>query len=370
MRTFSFRIFVALVLATLPRLVSAQELTDVRVHGFLSQGFMMSTANNYLGHSERGSFEFFEVGLNVSKELASDLRVGLQVFAQDLGPIGNFEPFIDWAMVDWRLRPWFGIRAGRIKLPLGLFNETWDVDVTRTPVMLPESVYNPIFRDVLNAVNGASIYGVVDLGAGGELDWNAYTGVVYVPPREGIYDGESLAGGRLLWNTPLAGLRLGGHVLHSNFTLATEVAPGMSVTAEYNNWLQLGASAEYLTGPLTLTAEFRDWSADTEYEPAGIVPGSTYHTDGGYAMAQLQANERLSFSAYYSLSFQDTEDRGNPATFHKDAALGARFDITPEWILKGEGHYIDGTSDLTDDLNPDGRKRRWGLFMAKTSLAF
>jgi hypothetical protein len=354
--------------AALPRGAHAQEATDLQVHGFVSQGFMVTTDNNYLGHSERGSFEFFEVGLNVSKELGHDVRVGLQVFAQDLGPLGNYEPIIDWAMVDWRINPSVGVRVGRIKLPLGLFNENWDVDIARTPVLLPQSVYGVRFRDVLNAVNGGALYGNLQLGGAGALDWTAYVGTVYVPPHLGEYDVENVVGGRVLWQSPIDGLRAGGHVLYSNFHIADEVAD-MRISANYNNWLQLGASAEYVAGPLTVTAEYRKWTADVDYDPALIEP-ERYQTDGGYLMAQVQATDRLYFSGYYSMNFEDISDRKNPDDYHKDAALGVRFDLTPEWTVKAEGHYIDGRAELEGRLNPDGKTRRWGLFMAKTSLAF
>jgi len=40
------------------------ELGQLQVHGFISQGFLYTSDNNYLANSSRGSFEFTELGLN------------------------------------------------------------------------------------------------------------------------------------------------------------------------------------------------------------------------------------------------------------------------------------------------------------------
>src|SRR5687768_171548 len=114
---------------------------EVEVHGFVSQGAVLSTGNDYLVRSQRGSVEFFEAGLNLSTEVADRLRVGIQLFARDLGSLGDYSAKVDWAYLDYRWRRWLGLRAGRIKLPFGLYNEFSDIDSARLPILLPQSVY-------------------------------------------------------------------------------------------------------------------------------------------------------------------------------------------------------------------------------------
>src|ERR1700753_3437607 len=81
----------------------------LEVHGFVSQGALLSTGNNYLARSKRGSFEFAEVGLNFTAQLTSRLRLGLQLFTQDLGPLGNYQARADWFYLDYRWRDWLGL---------------------------------------------------------------------------------------------------------------------------------------------------------------------------------------------------------------------------------------------------------------------
>src|SRR5690606_37602904 len=74
--------------------------TAVETHAFVSQGYIKSTDNNYLAPSERGSYEFTEVGLNFTMRPSDSLRLGVQLFARDLGPLGNLEPTVDWFYFD------------------------------------------------------------------------------------------------------------------------------------------------------------------------------------------------------------------------------------------------------------------------------
>src|SRR5690348_522226 len=64
--------------------------TSVEIHGFASPGFLISTDNNYLARSKRGSFEFTETGLNFTVQLTEKLRTGMQLFARQLGKTGGF----------------------------------------------------------------------------------------------------------------------------------------------------------------------------------------------------------------------------------------------------------------------------------------
>src|SRR4051794_20873387 len=117
-----------------PRPASAAEVGtpgepgSLEIHGFVSQGFILSSGNNYLASSKKGSFEFAELGVNFTELLTEKLRVGLQFFAHDLGPIGSYSAKADWFYLDYHWQDWLGFRAGRTKLPFGLYNETNDID--------------------------------------------------------------------------------------------------------------------------------------------------------------------------------------------------------------------------------------------------
>ena len=55
---------------------------------------------------------------------------------------------------DYRFKDWLGIRAGRVKIPFGLYNDSSDVDSARVPILLPQSLYPTLNRDFLLAQTG------------------------------------------------------------------------------------------------------------------------------------------------------------------------------------------------------------------------
>jgi len=56
--------------------------------------------------------------------------------------------------------------------------------------------------------------------------------------------------------------------------------------------------------------------------------------------------------------------------------LTVRFDINDYWLIKLEGHYMDGIAALFPlggggaHANASTMKDKWGLFLAKTTIAF
>ncbi len=160
----------------------AQEPDALQVHGFVSQGWIKTTKHNYLGQTERaqGSFDFTEVGINFTQPLGDNFRIGLQVFAHDLGTLGNYAPQLDWYYLDYRAFDWLGFRAGKTKLPWGLYNESNDVDAGRVPILLPQSVYPVSSRESLFAQTGGELYGDVPLGAAGSLEYRLYGGTIFI----------------------------------------------------------------------------------------------------------------------------------------------------------------------------------------------
>ncbi len=85
-------------------------LGSTKVNGFVSQGYLVSDKNNYLGKSEKGTFEFSEMGINFTSDLSEDILLGIQFFARDLGPTGNDRVKLELAYANYTWRDWLGIR--------------------------------------------------------------------------------------------------------------------------------------------------------------------------------------------------------------------------------------------------------------------
>ena len=59
----------------------------------------------------------------------------MQLLGRKFGSERDPSVVVDWAYGDYRWRDQLGLRAGRIKLPYGLYNQERDVDMLRTSVL-------------------------------------------------------------------------------------------------------------------------------------------------------------------------------------------------------------------------------------------
>lgn len=356
------------------------------VHAFVSQGAILSTGNQYLARSKRGSLEFAEVGINFTTQLTDRLRLGLQLFAHDLGPIGNYGTRADWFYLDYRWRDWFGIRAGRVKVPYGLYNETSDIDAARVAILLPQSVYPITNRDYLLAQTGVEVYGYIDLARAGALDYRLYGGTIYIDPTTspGIktVDVPYVAGGRLLWETPVSGLRAGASFQALRLTIFANLDPTMpgAPPVAIGASILLGvASAEFVRHDLAVAAEFSEWRTTVDDDVLALSPAAKKVTvsERGYVSTTYHVSRWLWPGAYYSFFFPDEANAtlgGPSADMQHDVAATLRFDINQYWIVKLEGHFEHGTAGLDPALNDNvplsALTRNWAVFLAKTTAYF
>ena len=378
-------------------LVADVDPLALQIHGFVSQGFLVTTENNYLADSEDGSFEFTEIGLNFTQPLTDELRVGVQLFARDLGPLGNYTVRADWFYLDYRIADWLGLRAGRVKLPFGLYNEINDIDQARVPILLPQSVYPVQNRDFLLAQTGVELYGHLDVGSAGAFDYRIYGGTIFLEPN--IAPGAPyellnlnipyVAGGRLLWEAPLPGLRAGGSVqllrleadllyepaAYDPLVMDGELPDGFTGNVEVVlpavMWV---ASVEYDFDRLLLAAEYSRWRVRTQSTEPLLYPESDSVQERLYAMASFKLAAWFAPGLYYSLHFRDVEQREGRAQQQHDLALSLRFDLNAHWLVKLEGHYLRGTAALNAALNGGTPLSRlepsWALFLIKTTAYF
>ena len=378
----------------------AMTSAGVDIHGFISQGFLYSDEYNYLAHNSKdGSFEYNEFGINFSKDLTDKLRMGIQFFSRDIGDASNNKVTVDWAYGDYRFRDWLGVRAGRIKLPMGVYNEIRDVDMLRTSIILPQGIYNDLLRDTLIAVNGVGLYGNFDLGAAGGLEYQLLSGALYSDPDSGANkftddsvneqlpgaaemgateNGTSFAGA-IRWETPLPGLRLGYSYLKTDPEFQIGLNGNLLATSESTTQFHIG-SAEFVWNDLTVVGEYYARNSDTTMTSSAGITDIERKTESYYLSASYVFTDWFTLGAYYSVYYPDKDDKDgdNKAigedhrAWEKDLAVTFRFDINPYWIFKVEGHAVDGTANVIGIDNPDNdfSDSDWYYGAAKVTFSF
>ena len=378
--------------------------TELQLHGFISEGGFVSTANDFIGHSSRGTLEFFEGAVNVSTELSDKLHAGLQLFSQDEGTNNDATPRLDWAFLDYRFQPSFGVRAGRVRIPFGLYNDYIDIDASRLQILLPQGVYPFTDRNILTAQDGFAVYGELRDKGLGELDYQAYGGVLTVPipatqdannTRIYAYDSHYVVGGQLFWHPPIENLRVGASYLRASLDTSLNLAPSLTsqlimngtAPATFNGTETLSlrpitlwiASAEYAHDKWMFAAEYSRWISHLESTPIALVPQADTDSERFYGLATYRWCEKLDSGVYYSVLNTDVHDRSgtNKASFmqpfyawSRDAAASLRYDVNEHWLWKLEGHFIDGAAMLAPSPMGPAPQRYWGLFLVRTTVTF
>lgn len=170
------------VLLLAPVVASAVDLSSVRINGFVSQGYMKSQRNNFLDPTSLdGTFMLTEVGLVTTAQPIEKLRVAAQFLYRRLGQEGGDRVTLDWGFGDYRYNDELGFRAGKIKMPMGFYNEGRDSDMLRNMVFLPQSIYDETWRSFMSTALGAGLYGDISAGEAGDFEYQFVLGEITVP---------------------------------------------------------------------------------------------------------------------------------------------------------------------------------------------
>jgi len=386
----------------------AFDLPPIQLHGFLSQGYLKTTGNDFLGRTLDGSTQFNEIGLTVTTELDSHLRVGLQLLSRDLGDVGNNDVRLDWAFADYRWRDEIGIRIGKIKLPIGLYNEGRDSDFLRAMVFLPQSVYDENTRDIAIAAQGGGLYGHLSFGDAGGLDYEAVGGqnnvaADSVPMRwdaalaegfaEQVYgpgttilashpENHHVVAGSLVYSTPIEGLRVGLSGLDARIDIDYDLSNGLRQTGKLRLSPMWVGSVAYQSPSFEVSAEYV--RVDIKGDVFGLHD-IVYPSEGWYGLVTWHATDRWHLSALYDIYYENRNDRSghefevdaNPYSqdfwgWRRDLGVGVRFDVDESWLVKVEAHDLQGAARFLPVFQPPNSylDENWSLFAVKASFSF
>ena len=385
------QVFIAAIMMVLisDARIMAREYGSVDIHGFVAQGFLQSTDNNFLANSEEGSFEFNEMGINFGTQLSSNLHMGLQLFARDLGDVGNDQIRVDWAYGDYSWREWLGLRAGLLKNYLGLHSATRDIDMLRTPILLPQAIYEEEVRDLFTSMKGFELYGNINIHSAGILKYQLSCVDLYLPLDSGTiqyvertdsaidevtsieFNGPAYLY-KAEWITPLEGLRVAYSGMKLAYQIDLTTVTAVALTRDIDHMYMDFISLEYTLGDLLLSGEYminRSKSATfLTGMPSMVLSRDTLNRDSWYAAASYRFTYWFEMGTYFGQGVTDNDASG-PNNELNDICVTTRFDIEDGWIVKLEGHAMDGLKGTYP--NADGSTDKdWFLFAAKVSYNF
>jgi hypothetical protein len=359
----------------------AQDIAGIAVHGFVSQGFLFSSTNNYLSmKSSDGSLQWTDAVVDISDPISEKLRVGLQLRMYQLGQFGGSNVQVDWASGDYRVNDHFGIRAGKVKTIWGLFNDSQDVDPAFLWILLPQGSYSIDHKSFYLAHVGGDVYGEVPLGKrAGTVHYDGYAGQATVDLNDGYIKqfadiglvfasslGGKTYGGNVQWETPLRGLSIGSSadvqaVDGTAPTGALHLPPTLtpSMYASFNRG-KIYLAGEYDRIPINATLTIGPSTFPF------IQDGRSWFVMGSYRLSK-----KVQLGSYYSHYVDKAADTTQPANYSKDWVVSGRYDFNPYFYCKVEGHFLHGTAlGYYTSTNPNGLAPDSKMLAAKIGFSF
>lgn len=364
---------------------------SLQIHGFLSQGFIHTSDNNFFGKSDDSiSTDFRELGINASYSLLPELQIAMQVVWRDAGKTDDSDVRIDYGLASYNLysseTSLLTLRGGRVPTPLGLYNDTRDVASTRPSILLPQSIYFDVNRNLALSADGGYLYGEHRTDYG---DFSMNIGVVIprmddpdfkytiVGPDPGEMEGD------LSW------------VMRAGYEWESGLVKLAITYADFNADYNPSANALFQAGsfrfnPLILSAQYNSekWSLTGEYAlrrarlkdfgfPNIEYTGQSFYIQGTYRLtSSLEALVR-----YDDLIWNMDDRKGlkqaenfpgveNYSRFAQDWTFGLRYEILPALNLSAEYHRVNGTGWLSAIENPEGTTQHWNMYTIMISYDF
>ncbi len=387
--------------------------TDLQIHGFAAQGLVISKGNNVNGDStgKGGSSDFRELGVNFSYRPQGSLLLAAQMAAVEAGKAIDEAPVLEYGLLDYTALSGesgrLGLRAGKLKLPIGLYNDSRDAVFTRPSILLPQGIYletSGARAFGYFSLEGAGLYGDVYAG-----EHAVYAELVAVTPQS-LGDAADIA----ILRSPATGrfevdrglvmrvaddydggrFRAAASLLTTTLQYKASGAPFNPTTNPFDqdgelDFGQAVLSLQYNWPSLTLTAEYvrRDFKLDDLLSPPIPQADSTTHLKptGVYLQGTYRVTPKWSGLLRYDEQIRDGQDRsgreqsarfGKPRHYYfaHDWTAGTRYDLSSSVSLWAEFHYVDGAAWVNPLDNPGfstgGAERYWNLFTVMAALRF
>lgn len=370
-----------LCLCTCAGSLYAQDTAGIVLHGYISQGFLLSSNNNYLSmKSSVGSPQWTDGAVNVSDSPSDNLRVGIQLHMYELGEFGGSSLQVDWALGDYRVNDHFGFRAGKVKTVWGLFNDSQDIDAVFLWILLPQGSYAIDHKSFYLAHVGGDVYGELSFGRQfGTLRYDGYAGQATVDLNDGYIRqfadiglvftsslGGKTYGGDLRWETPIRGLTIGssGNVLSVDGTAPTG-GIHLPPTLTPSFYAQFNRGKVYLAGEYDRIPITANLTIGSEAFPF-IADGRSW-----FAMGRYRLRKKFEVGSYFSHYINKSADTTQSANYSKDWVVCGRYDVTQYFYAKIEGHLLHGTAlGYYTSSNPSGLSPNSSMLAAKVGFTF
>lgn len=356
------------------------------IHGFASAGYIATTGNNYYGKTrDGGALDYYEAGVNAFTQLSPHISLAGQLLSRKAGATDNGSLRLDYGFIDLHTATdsRLGVRIGRVKNPMGFYNESRDVLSTRPSILLPQSIYHEGVgvRELLFSSDGVQLYGDHDWGEDQQTSLRLNLVQAKRAHRQTERNFTALAPG--LESVQMdVGRVLFVQVVHQidegrqRYALGYVHMPigyrmvyqGLPYDLSTDSGLFL-ASAQYNHEDWSLTAEGRRTKTRTDFRTP-VAMQTRGHADGGYVQLDYRFNARWSGFVRRDVSSRSTEAGSGVAGVGRDKVLGIAWQVNQAWRINVEYHETKGAGMAPPADNRQGARDKTRLLAVMAGFRF
>ncbi len=333
-------------------LFTAAHAAGIELHGYGYQDYVQASKNSYLGADKKGTWDNNFLGLvgAVSLNDKSKLWAQLQASSTD-------QNRFTWFFVDYQFTNQLRGHIGRVKLPMGLYNEVIDAKNLQISQLEP-SIYQGASDMMYDAYHGVGLDYDHDVGAG-HLMWQVYAGNIYDYTFDiATADAQDRRtfGGRITYRTPVDGLRF---MLTLNRVQMQVITNGIKDSTMRDEDRAI-LSASYVTDDYDLKAEYAN------HKRLSVT------SRGGYVQAGYYLNDKWKPYMRYDYFTTDKSQKSDPSYYQKTFMLGVEYKIGPSLSVRVEDHLNHGYAlpVASEEVSAGAGENNWGLFVAGVNFVF
>lgn len=374
---------------------------NLAIHGFLSQGYIKTTSNNYLGETTSGSFDFTEASLNLHYRPLNRVHFSTQMLHRNVGESETFVSF-DYAFVGINLFTSENFEAnymyGRTKIPWGLFHDSRDAPFSHLGILLDQAMYNEHYRTGILSLDGSKIDLKLLTNIGEfKFEWSyphdipaSNGGNIENPPdTPGVFESpyvefDPIQAARLSYISPNNSISTAVSWIGSNRNYLEGYLPTYLATQKNNNAQHHWAfSINYQAFRWQLCYEtFKSiYNIDLLLTYDAQIPDFSLNTKtidkGYYLQASYQYSNNITIFSRFSKSSHNPSSSVQPQNYQKfidyssDITLGIDWYLKQALVLKSEVHHISGGYFINplENANND-LKKNWNMLLLQIAYQF
>lgn len=323
----------------------AAETGSFEIHGYGTQDYLQASGNQYLGADNHGSWDSNFLGLVGAVTVNDKSKLWAQLEASSTEHVA-----FTWFFLDYDFSDAARAHVGRVKYPLGLYNETIDAKFLQVSSLEP-ALYQSAADVVHDSYNGAGFDYEQSLGSAGTITWQVYGGNTFDrnPPTESR--DRRAYGGRITYQTPINGLRL----MVSGYTTQVEILATAIMVDEH----RFITSVDYTPGA---------WDVKSEYGVHSLqgVTGQAWYAQFGRTFGKWMPFAR------YDYVTTDKAQKSSDSFSQKIVVIGLNYKLESNVSLRIENHFNRGYAlpVASDEVAPGAGKRDWNLLVLGVHFMF